>query len=436
MTSMKLTRTSGLVICLAVVIFTSSRLTAAAASGRVDGSALFQATAAAQVPVAKLVAEPASISMRAGEAVALKITAYDNAGNVIPTATVRVNMPRTSGSYADGKVTAFTAGKFVATAVAAGAMGAPPVTLEIPIAIAWPALAKMEIAAEPGRLYTGLTLAHWATGAHADGSARSGLVPAWRSSDSSVATVDRFGNVTAVKAGAVTITAEAEGVSATKAYTVVANPVTTLELKIPETTLRTGDVVRLNGTTKRADGSVVTDAPITWSFTYTAPEGNTVKALGGPGIIDDGLFVANYPGRFNILASAGAAHARTAIEVTQRNVKQRLTITGRGIIRDTHTSDLWPYTGKDGRDYCIVGTWGGDGVAHVFDITDPSNIVKTHSIKIDARTINDVTVSPDARYAVLSREGASNRVNGVVFLDLKDPARPVISSTFETELTG
>jgi hypothetical protein len=47
-----------------------------------------------------------------------------------------------------------------------------------------------------------------------------------------------------------------------------------------------------------------------------------------------------------------------------------------------------------------------------------------------------VTVSPDARYAVMSREGASNRVNGVVFLDLADPAHPKISSSFDVELTG
>ena len=58
-------------------------------------------------------------------------------------------------------------------------------------------------------------------------------------------------------------------------------------------------------------------------------------------------------------------------------MRKRITVTGRGIIRDTHTSDLWPYTGKDGRDYCIVGTWGGDGYAHVFDITDLTNIVRT-----------------------------------------------------------
>ena len=233
-----------------------------------------------------------------------------------------------------------------------------------------------------------------------------------------------------------TITAELDGAKAEKAYTVVANPVAVLDLAIAEETIRTGDVIKLVGAAKRADGAAVTDAPITWSYTYTAPEGNTPKAPGGAGIIDNGLFVANYPGMYTILASSGSANARKTIEVTPRDVRRRISIVGRGKIYDTHTSDLWPYTGKDGRDYCIVGTWGGDGYAHVFDITDLSNIVKTHSMKVDARTINDVTVSPDARYAVMSREGASNRTNGVVFLDLADPAHPKVSSTFDIELTG
>lgn len=60
----------------------------------------------------------------------------------------------------------------------------------------------------------------------------------------------------------------------------------------------------------------------------------------------------------------------------------------------------------------------------MFDLTDMGNIVKTDSVKVDARTINDVTVSPDGWYGVLTREGASNRVNGVVILDLATPAHP------------
>ncbi len=427
MTPMKLTRTTLGVIGAAAALSIGQWVAVHAQAGQ-----------AAQVtmPVAKIVAEPATLSLRAGESAALTVTAYDAAGRVIPDAQIRVNLPRTGGAYADGRVTAFAAGDFVATVVATGAAGTTPVTLDVPVTVAWPALAALTITAESGRLYTGVTLAHTATGTHADGSARPGLEVTWRSSDPKVATVDRFGDVTALTAGTVTIGATADGASATKIYEVVANPAATIALGITETTIRTGDVIDLVGTPQRADGSTVSDAPITWSFIYRAPEGNTVQAPGGAGIIDHGLFTGNYPGLYTILATSGAAHARTTIEVTPRDVRHRFTVVGRGIIRDTHTSDLWPYTGNDGRDYCIVGTWGGDGYAHVFDITDLSNIVRTSSIQIDARTINDVTVSPDARYAVLSREGASNRVNGVVLLDLSTPAKPTIASSFDTELTG
>lgn len=390
---------------------------------------------AAATPVAKLVAEPATVTVRAGQSATLKVTAYDAAGRALPDAVVRVNMPRRSAAYTDGQVQGFRVSDFVATAVAAGP-GGTPVTIEIPVSVEWPPLKSLEIVPDAGRLYAGVTLGQTAKGLNEDGTERPNAAVVWRSSDPAVATVDRFGFVTAVRPGNATITASLDGTRATRAVTVVANPVTTLELGIKESTIRTGDVIDLVGVAKRADGTAVADAPITWSYTYAAPEGNTLKAPGGAGIIDNGLFAANYPGLYTILAATGPAHARMTLEVTPRDVRQRFTVTGRGIIRDTHTSDLWPYTGNDGRDYCIVGTWGGDGYAHIFDITDPTNIVRTDSVKVDARTINDVTVSPDARYAVMSREGASNRVNGVVFLDLADPAHPKIASTFDIELTG
>jgi hypothetical protein len=388
------------------------------------------------VPVAKVVAEPAKVVARAGQTAPLKVTAYDAAGNVVPNAVIRVNMPRRSAAWADNQVQAFTVGEFVATIVATGAAGTPPVTIEVPVTIEWPPLKALEISADPGRLYAGVTIGHHAKAVNEDGSERPTTLVTWSSSDPKVATVDRFGFVTAVTAGRATLTASFEGATATRAVTVVANPVAAIDLGIKETTIRTGDVIDLVGTPRRADGGAVNDIPVTWSYTYLAPEGNTPKAPGGAGIIDNGLFVANYPGLYTILAQAGPAHARMTLEVTQRDVKQRFVVTGRGIIRDTHTSDLWPYTGSDGRDYCIVGTWGGDGYAHVFDITDPTNIVRTHSVQVDARTINDVTVSPDGRFAVVAREGASNRRNGVVFLDLKDPAKPVVASSFDVELTG
>ena len=158
MTTMKLTRTSLSVMCVAAALSIGHLVSAQAQA----------------VPVAKLVAEPTSVSLRAGESVALKVTAYDATGKVIPDALVRVNLPRNAGTFADNRVTAFIAGNFTATAVATGAAGAPPITIDIPITVAWPPLATLDITAEPGGLYTGVTLAHTAIGAHADGSPRPG----------------------------------------------------------------------------------------------------------------------------------------------------------------------------------------------------------------------------------------------------------------------
>jgi hypothetical protein len=232
----------------------------------------------------------------------------------------------------------------------------------------------------------------------------------------------------------VEIVARVEGVEARQSYRVEANPVASIEIDIPRDQLFTGDVIPLKARALAADGTPVPDAPITWSYVYTPAD--TIEAPGGAGIIDWGRFAANASGRFTLLAHSGTALARKVVEVEERDVIQKIEVTGRGSITSTHTSDLWPWTGVDGRDYALVGTWGGDGWAIVFDITDLGNIVRTDSIQIDARTINDVTISPDGRYGVLAREGASNRVNGVVILDLANPAHPTVASSFSEELTG
>jgi hypothetical protein len=415
-------RLSGKLIALAIAFATSA-----------------QAQQVTPPVVARLVAEPAQVTMRAGQTVPLKVTAYDAQGKVIPNAQVFVIGQRLAIRYADGQLTALRAGSLKATAVAIGAQGGPPITLEIPVIASWPKLAKLDVVPEPGRLYTGVMLAHTAKGSHEDGSPRPDLAVTWRSSDPGVATVDRFGNVTALKPGRVTISAESEDVKGEHRYTIVDNPVASIELDLKENTLSTGDVMHLKATAKRADGAAVDGAKITWTYIYTPDD--TTKAPGGPAIIDaapDGtpLFAANHPGVYTLQAQSGNVFARTVVDVKPRDVRRRITVTGRGSISATHTSDLWPWTGKDGRDYCIVGTWGGDGYAIIFDITDMNNIVKTDSIKVDARTINDVTISPDGRYGVMTREGASNRVNGVVILDLATPAHPKIASVFDEDLTG
>jgi hypothetical protein len=389
--------------------------------------------------VTRIVAEPATLVLTAGQTIPFTIKAYDSTGAVIAEPRLRMSGPRgvMRMDVDNGQVTGVTgvkAGKYEMVVMAVGAPSAQPVQLKIPVTIQWPPIAQVEVLPEPGRLYTGVTLAHRARAVHADQSERKDAAFTWRSSNDAIATVDRFGNVTARRPGIATITVQAEGVSASIRHTVVANPVASLTIDIEENSVRTGDVVHLKATAKRAGGAAIADVPITWSYTYVPDD--TIAAPGATGVIDRGLFAAEVPGRYTLLATAGPTSARKVIDVRPRDVRKRISVTGRGSINHVHTSDLWPWTGKDGRDYALVGTWGGDGWAYVFDITNLGAIVKTDSIKVDARVINDVTVSPDGRYGALSREGASNRVNGVVILDLANPAHPKIASTFDQELTG
>ena len=389
---------------------------------------------ATDTAVARLVVEPASLTIKAGEAVPLKVTAYDAKGNVLRAARVRVSGPRNALLVTEGEVKAIRAGRYEIVASAAANRESTPVVVRVPVTVTWPAITRVAVDAEPGRLYTGVTLAHTARAFHADSSERREATINWRSSNERVATVDRFGNVTAVAPGSVTITAESEGVRTQKSYTVAPNPVATLAIDTPESSVRSGDVLHLKATAKRANGAVVADVPITWSYTYIPDD--TIAAPGATGIIDRGMFAAEVPGRYTLLATAGPITARKVVQVGPRDVRRRINVTGRGSITHVNTSDLWPWTAKNGRDYTLVGTWGGDGWAYVFDITNLAAPVITDSIQVNARTINDVTVSPDGRYGVLSREGASDRVNGVVVLDLANPAHPKVAATFSQELTG
>jgi hypothetical protein len=179
----------------------------------------------------------------------------------------------------------------------------------------------------------------------------------------------------------------------------------------------------------------LTDVPVAWGVSFQPDD--SINAPGAAGLIRDGKFVGEVPGLYTITASAGDLVARTMVDVHPREAVQEIEILGQGSVNDAHTSDLWIYEGNDGRDYAVTGTWGASGWAYFWDVTDPTNVFKTDSIHVDARTVNDVKVSPDARYAALSREGASNRSNGAVILDLADPAHPVIASTFDTNgVTG
>jgi hypothetical protein len=95
------------------------------------------------------------------------------------------------------------------------------------------------------------------------------------------------------------------------------------------------------------------------------------------------------------------------------------------------TAEFWPH--PNGR-HAYLSTVG-DRV-YALDITDPAAPVVTDSVLVDARHINDVMSTADGRWAVITRENASSRRNGIVILDLADPAHPKVASEYTETVTG
>jgi len=84
----------------------------------------------------------------------------------------------------------------------------------------------------------------------------------------------------------------------------------------------------------------------------------------------------------------------------------------------------------------VTGTHSARGAVYFWDVTDPAAPVMTDSVVVDARTTNDVKISEDGTIAVISREGASNRRNGIVILDVRNPRDVQVLSRYDDELTG
>ena len=258
-----------------------------------------------------------------------------------------------------------------------------------------------------------------------------------KSSKTNIAEFDDYGNLVAKKAGKVKLTASVDNVSESLNVTVIKNPVNKISLDADKDKIRTGDVLQLSAKAVDRSGRQIKDVPIVYSFTGKADYGIGLPAAGL--INSSGKFVADTPGLFTVTAQSGGFIARKTIKVVPRNVKKTVKVVGHGTVSDFNTSDLWvwPGVGKHkGKDFAATGTWGANGDAYFWDVTDPSKMAIIDTITVDARTVNDVKISEDGRVGVITREGASNRKNGFVVLDVTDPYNVKITAEFNDDMTG
>lgn len=372
-------------------------------------------------PVARIAVTPAQPTVTAGDSLRLVAQALDASGR--PTeARVLFNL---AGGFFEGAVSRdgwVTGGSPATMVVAVSAVqpGRPPVTERIEVrVVAGPAV---RVAVEPrlGTLVAGQSVPLAAAGLSAQGDAGPAAVM-WRSANPAVARVSPAGVVTAVGAGKTTLTATVGGASATVPVEVVGGTVSRATLTPSSTRVRQGDVVRL------AFSATIGGVPRTsLSPVYTMSGGN--------GQIDpDGRFVAYAEGTYVVQATAGPATASTIITVTERDVGQQFELLGKVIRSRFTTEEVWVHpNGK----VAYLGSGSGGDVAYVIDVSDPANPTVVDSLVTNTRRVNDLMTDAEGTILVHTREGASDRKNGIVIYSLEDPLHPKKVSEFTETVTA
>jgi hypothetical protein len=371
--------------------------------------------------VARIVTTPASPEVVAGDSLVLRAEALDSAGRPVPNARVRCFGGSFEGAVDSERCVVHGGARGVMpvrlVAVVPGARPSRPFAVRVRI-IAPPA-ARIALSPAVTRLLAGQQLKLEAKVFAANGDERDDVVT-WTTSNPRVVAVEADGRVRALAAGRATVTAAVGAVRSSLALRVVPNTIRRLEITGGAAEARTGDVVRFGVQARDAAGREVTGFTPLWTI---AP---------GHGAIDaDGGFVANLPGEYTVTASVGGVSAVTAVRVRYRDVRRPTRTVGRLAVSGLPTSEFWPH--PDGR-HAYLSTIS-DRV-YALDISDPAQPRITDSVVVDARLVNDVMATADGRWAVMTREGASSRRNGIVILDLADPAHPRVAAEYTETVSG
>ena len=389
--------------------------------------------------VATVRTEPALLEVQVGDSLSMNedvdLVAYDAAGNRVSGVRILANVDSRHLVMENGYLKGLSEGEaslqLAIRAPPVSGMGDPEIkTFSSPIRVVGPPVTGLEIIPPDVALLTGAVIP-LRVRAETENGMRENVAVEWSSNRRRLATVDSRGFLSALLPGEVTITAEVEGIEASIALEVIDNPVVSVQVEASASVARTGDVVRFTASALDASGSVVEGAPLDFSVSGFADRTDL-----GASIYEDGAFVADHPGLYRVTVSAGTAAGQQLVEITPRNVEHEVIVMGQGLVADRPTSDLWAFTGLDGRDYVYTGTHSGGQRMLAWDVTSPANPTLTDFVEVDARVVNDVKVNAEATVAVITREGASDRQNGIVLLDIADPAHPVVVGEFTEGLTG
>ena len=257
-----------------------------------------------QPAVASVGVTPATVTLFAGTAVQLTASTMDSTGTQLSGRAIAWSSSNgtVASVSASGMVTALTQGAATITATSEGKGASATITVMIvPVASVAVSPATASIAA-------GQTVQLTATPKDSAGGALTGRSVSWTSSNTSVATVNGSGLVTAVVAGSATITATSEGRSGSAAITVQAVAVAVASVTVSPATasVQAKRTLQLTATPKDSAGTALTGRSVTWASSNTS-----VATVNGSGLVT--TVVA---GTATITATSEGKSGSAAITVT------------------------------------------------------------------------------------------------------------------------
>jgi plastocyanin len=375
-----------------------------------------QEAATTSVAPASVEITPNPLDVHVGEKVKFSAAAKDAAGNTIDAKpSVWFAAPfDLAGAEESGEVTFHAPGVVTVGAVIAGKTGYATVN------VGNPKIASLEIAKPEYALVVGGAEKITVVARSADGSPRSDAVIKWSSERPSIASVDAAGLVIGIAPGSATIKATSEGASNSVTLQVVRDAVRKVTVKPAFAEARTGDVVHFSAVALEGSAAQLKDSAVRWSLSSSGT---------GAMVYPDGAFVAEKAGTYVVIASNGQHSAAASVVVRPRNVEREVDVVAHVPMPDLQMSEEW-----------IIGHHAylstiADKL-FVYDIADPANPKLLDSLKVDARLINDISTTPDEKIGVFTREGASNRKNGIVFLDTSDASHLKVLSEYTATVSG
>jgi hypothetical protein len=379
-------------------------------------------TTAPQPQIAKVEVQPSGGEIQVGGKLKFTARALDAAGQPVPGAEISWFDGAMQGQVDSTGV--FTGGyqgysRVTAVAYVPGVTGSQVFGTALVHVLPEPP-SHITLDPRPTRLVAGSRLTLSATPFSRHGDRRSDPVT-FTSSNPRVAAVTNDGRLRAVAAGRATITATSGPAREALVVQVLPNTVARITVEPGTSTVRTGDVVKFIATLRTATGRSISDVAVDWAVTAGA----------GVSLIDpSGTFVAELPGSYTVTASAGGKEGDAVVRVAPREVGRGIEVRGRVPITMS-AAEVWIHPSGS----CAYLSTIADRV-YAIDITDVTHPKIVDSMMTNARIVNDVMTTEDGKYGVFSREGASDRKNGIVVFEASNPCHPRPVSEYTETVSG